>query len=78
MDPFTVQLIIFAVSALLTILLAPKPPKAKPNVMDSKSFPLAEEGSPIPVVIGKYIVEQPNMVWYGDLDTEAVETKSGK
>lgn len=78
MNPLIIQLVIFAVSTLAMVLLAPKPPKAKPKVMDASDFPIAEEGTPIIVAIGKVKLTNPNMVWFGDLDRDEVKTKQGK
>lgn len=43
------------------------------------SFPEADLGSPIPVVFGTRRLQNPNVVWYGDLKTRAVRIQtSGK
>jgi len=43
---------------------------------ETLSFPEAESGAPIPVVFGTRWVENPNVVWYGDLRTSTVRVRS--
>lgn len=73
-----VQIAIMVVSALLSYALAPKPVQPpKPSLQDF-DFPTAEEGRAIPVVFGTVWISGPNVLWYGDLDTEAIKVKGGK
>ena len=56
-------------------LLAPKPEfqDAKPAEEDDFKFPTAEEGKPISVLFGTRRVENPNIVWWGDLNSVAIK-----
>ncbi len=72
------QLIITIVSALLTYLLQPKPERPKPASLKDFNIPTAEEGRPIPVVFGRPTIKGANVIWYGDLGTRPIKTKSGK
>jgi hypothetical protein len=65
-------IIIFVVALILAVVLAPKPPAAKAALLEDFDMPTAEPGRPIPVVFGTYVVKAPNVVWYGDLRSEAV------
>ncbi len=65
-------IIIFVVALILAVVLAPKPPAAKAALLEDFDVPTAEPGRPIPVVFGTYVVKAPNVVWYGDLRSEAV------
>lgn len=65
-------IIIFIVALILAVVLAPKPPAAKASMLEDFDVPTAEPGRPIPVVFGTYVVKAPNVVWYGDLRSEAV------
>lgn len=73
-----VYVAVIAVSAVVSYVLAPKPPKQKPPSFEDFEFPTAEEGRPIPVVFGTVQVTGPNVVWYGDLGYKSVKTKNGK
>lgn len=46
--------------------------------LDDVKAPVAQIGKEIPVLFGTRDIEDPNVVWYGDLRTSPVKTKSGK
>lgn len=71
-------LVIFIVALIVAVAFAPKPPEQKPAMLTDFDMPTAEPGRPIPVVFGTYVVKSPNVVWYGDLMSQKVETESGK
>lgn len=71
-------LAIMVVSALISYALAPKPPKPKPPSMEDLSVPIAEEGIELPWIFGDWLTRDPNVVWFGDLSTEAIKKKAGK
>ena len=75
---FLVQLAILIVSAYVSAALAPKPPKPKPAALTDFEVPTAEEGRPIPVVFGTVWVTGPNVIWYGDLSSTPIKSKSSK
>lgn len=75
MDPAT---IIYIVTFVLTILLAPKPPQPKPATLSDFDIPTAESNRSIPVVFGTVTITGSNTVWYGDLRTVAVKKSGGK
>lgn len=70
--------VIMVVAAVLSYALAPKPPQPPKPSLEDFDFPTAEEGRPIPVVFGTAWISGPNLLWYGDLDTEAIRVKGGK
>ena len=71
--------IIYAVIVvILAVALQPKPPGAKPSALSDIDVPTAEEGRPIPKVFGTYVVQSPNIVWYGDLGYRAIKSSGGK
>jgi len=72
-----VQLILFVVSALIQIALAPKPRVQHAKPADDFSAPVAEEGRPIPVVFGEVLIEAPNVVWYGDSEAQPIYSDGG-
>lgn len=63
---FTIAL--FAASFILTALLTPKPEleNARPSTFDDVDFPRATEDAPIPLILGKVLMDAPNTIWYGD------------
>ncbi len=77
MDPLT-YFIVLVVTTAISIALAPKPPTPKPATLSDFDVPTAEEGRPIPVVFGTKVIRGANVVWYGDLSTQAIRKKGGK
>ena len=75
---FWAQLALLVVSYFVSAALAPKPPKPKPAALEDFDIPVAEQGKPIPVVFGTVILKDPNVMWYGDLRTTAIQEKGGK
>lgn len=65
------------ISTLIVSAFAPKTPKPKAAVLADFDVPTADQGRPIPVIFGTCLVEDPNVVWYGDLDTSAIKKKAG-
>lgn len=58
--------------------LAPKPPSPSPPAVQQLSdVPVAERGKPIPVVFGTVSVKGANIIWYGQMSTSKIQTKSG-
>ncbi|EGO64161.1 phage tail protein [Acetonema longum] len=66
---FLLTLFVNVVLSSLAALLKPKPEfdSPKPSALSDFRAPTAEEGLIIPVVVGTAKVENPNVVWYGDL-----------
>ncbi len=75
---FVFQLALLVVSYFISAALAPKPPKPKPAALEDFDIPVAEQGRPIPVVFGTMLLTGPNVLWYGDLRTTAIQEKGGK
>lgn len=69
--------VIFVVSFLLTVLLAPKPKieNARPSGLDDLRLPQASYGAPVGLLLGKTRQRGPNTLWYGDLQTRALTKK---
>lgn len=69
-----------AISLLLTVaaeLLRPKqrPPNARAGAVDDFDIPTAEEGRAIPYAAGTVRIDGPNVVWYGDLESQPIKKK---
>jgi hypothetical protein len=69
--------VVLIVAAIISVALAPKPPKPKPPSLEDIDAPTAEEGRAIPVIFGDVWITGPNVIWYGDLRTTPI-VKSGK
>jgi hypothetical protein len=68
----------YALLALASYLLAPKPKSAPPAKISDNDIPIAEDGASIPVVFGTRDIAGPNVVWYGHVKTVAIKSKGGK
>jgi hypothetical protein len=69
------QLVVtWVITAVLAYALAPKPKgsSAPPTNLEEFKAPVAEEGREIPVLFGTRKLTQPNVVWYGHLDTSPI------
>ena len=64
--------------SFLSYFLAPKPKDAIAASFDSNDFPVAEDGSEIPVVFGTRDIAGANVVWYGDVRTSPIKSGGGK
>lgn len=79
MDPFTwVQIILFVVSIAVSIASRPKSQNAKPPALADFGVPTVEEGREIQVLHGECWVDDPNVLWYGDLRTSPIKASGGK
>lgn len=69
---------VFIVSLVVSYAMMPKPQSQPPAGLGDINVPTAEEGREIPVLFGTRVLYGPNVVWYGDLRTEAIRKKGGK
>lgn len=65
--------VVFIASLAASLALSPKPPEPKPSGLADVNIPSAEPGRPIPIVFGTVLIEDPNVVWYGDLTTVPIK-----
>lgn len=70
--------IVLIVAIVAAYAISPKAPEPVPPTLKDIQAPTAEQGRPIPVVFGTYVVRSPNIVWYGDLAYKEVRSKGGK
>lgn len=75
-----IETIIYWVIAIIAVVaLTPRPQNnTKPATLDDIQAPTAEDGREIPVLFGTRLLSGPNVVWYGDLRTQAIKSKGGK
>lgn len=72
------QIFMLVLSAIIQYALAPKPPKPKAAALSDFDVPTAEEGRSVPVTFGDVWLDDPNVLFYGDLRTRPIKSKSGK
>ena len=67
-------LVVFIASIAVSAALTPRIPDPKPAALGDINVPTAEPGRNIPIPFGTVVLEDPNVVWYGDLTTKAVKS----
>lgn len=79
MDPVTwFYIIMLVISLAVSIAMRPKPQNAKPPALADFSVPTAEEGRDIQVIFGECWIDDPNVLWFGDLRTTPIKADGGK
>lgn len=73
-----IQIGLAILSALVLYLLRPKIEGPRPATMDDFDIPKTKEGEEIGLVFGTVWIKDPQVVWYGDLRTEAIKSSGGK
>lgn len=74
------MIVVIIVSAVLTALTAKKPtppPDAIPSALADFNIPQIAEGTPQAVLFGDCWLESWQVLWYGNLRTEAITAESG-
>lgn len=61
-----VQLVIAIIMIVVSLLIAPKIKKAKPEAATDLDDPTAEAGRPIPVTFGTITTKGVNVLWFGE------------
>lgn len=75
---FIVQAVILIVALVIAVAMAPKAPQPKPHALSDIDAPTAEEGKAYAKIFGECWVFDPNVIWYGDLESEPIRKKGGK
>ena len=65
-----VQIIVFVISTVISYLLRPKPPQAKPGKIE---IPTVEEGRKIGLLFGGRWIKGPHVFWWGDVATTPIK-----
>ncbi|MBV1952722.1 MAG: hypothetical protein KUG64_11080 [Cycloclasticus sp.] len=71
-------LIYLIIVIVVAVALQPKVPGQKPASLNEIDVPTAEKGKPIPKVFGTWVVQSPNIVWYGALGYNKITASGGK
>lgn len=75
---FIFALFALVASAALQVLMTPKPTKPEPASIDDFDLPIAEEGTPVPVIFGDVWIDSYQILWYGNLNTSEVKSDGSK
>lgn len=69
--------VLFVVSLAASLLLAPKPKTedARASGINDLQFPRADEGAPVPLILGRVKMAGPNTTWVGDFTAVAIKVK---
>lgn len=73
-----VYLAFTVISVIYSFTQAPKQKAPKPASLADFQVPTAEQGREVVDVMGTVWIDDPNVVWYGDLYTKPIKAKSGK
>lgn len=79
MDPYTwIYIAIMLVSAYISYSSMPKSQGQKPPALVEFTVPTAQEGGDVQVLHGENWVEDPNVLWFGNLRTTPIKAEGGK
>ncbi|ATI19356.1 tail assembly protein [Vibrio phage vB_VpaS_KF5] len=70
--------VILIVSVIVSVALAPKPPKPDSPQTKDINAPTASENEFIPVAFGTAWLQKPNVCWYGNTGTDEIRKSGGK
>jgi len=69
--------VVIIISAVLAIVLAPKPSIPAVSAGDLQNIPVVEQGKPIPVLFGTRFIMQPNVIWWGGAFNTPIRKEMG-
>lgn len=64
--------IIWIITSVISYMAQPKPEQPKPASLSEFDVPTADPNRTIPVIFGTVWIDDPNVVWYGDLNAEPI------
>lgn len=64
------------VMVTVSYLLQRKPKISPPQAQEFQEVPTAQEGQSIVVLFGTRDIKSPSVVWYGDVDSEAIKKRA--
>lgn len=69
--------VLFVGSLVASLLLTPKVKveNARASGLDDLQFPRAEEGAPLPLILGRVRMKGPNTLWVGDFEAVPIKKK---
>lgn len=79
MDPITwIYLIVMVVALVVAVAFMPTPKSQKPASLSDFNVPTAEDGREVVDVCGTVWIDDPNVIWYGDMWTQPIRADGGK
>lgn len=72
-----INIIVGIALQIIGYLLMPKTPQEKSEVQEMED-PVASAGIPVPVVFGTVLVEELNVLYFGDKNIVTIEVSGGK
>lgn len=75
---YAVYWIIVIIIAILAYAMMPRPKSQTPPSLQDFNVPTAEDGREVIDCGGTVWIDDPNVIYYGNLRTWPVQTKSGK
>ncbi|MDZ7476946.1 hypothetical protein U5F73_18470, partial [Stenotrophomonas pavanii] len=73
-----VQIVVMIVALIVSYVMRPKPTVPKPAALEDFNVPTAEDGRECSMVFGTNWIDDPNVLFYGDLRTTPIKVKGGK
>ena len=73
-----IYIIELVVALILVFAFQPKPKNAAPASLQDFDVPTAEDGREVIDICGTVWIDDPNVIWYGDLSTTPIRADSGK
>lgn len=69
--------VLFVGALVASLLLTPKPKfeNARAQGLNDLQFPRAQEGAPVPLILGRVKMPGPNTTWVGDFEAVAIKKK---
>lgn len=71
-------LVVIFIALIAAIALAPHPKSTPPPSLADLQVPTAEDGREVIDVAGTVWIDDPNIVWFGDLSTLPIRASGGK
>lgn len=75
---FVWAIALMVISYAITALTTPRPQNAQPAQFNQFSLPVPDEGSPQGVTFGDCWVDDWEVLWYGNLQTQAIKSSGSK
>lgn len=71
-------IVVIFIALIAAIALAPHPKSKPPPSLDDLQVPTAEDGREVIDVAGTVWIDDPNIIWFGDLSTLPIRASGGK
>ncbi|HIE4485164.1 hypothetical protein ACODUI_06420 [Stenotrophomonas geniculata] len=72
------QIVMMVVSLVISFVFRSKPAVPKPAALEDFNVPTVEDGRECAMVFGTNWIDDPNVLFYGDLRTTPIKVKGGK